>query len=201
MKLYSPLEGDIYINDINIKDIPNEDYYSLFSPVFQDYKIYLTSIKNNISFDEDEIIDDELKQMDLYDKILELKYKEKTNISKEFDQEGIDFSGGERQKIAIARALHKKSCITILDEPTASLSSNSENQLYKMVLNCKDNIIFFISHRLSSCRFTDKIIVFDSGMIKEIGSHDELMNLNGIYTQLFLAQAELYRLGGEENEE
>jgi len=117
MKLYSPLEGDIYINDINIKDIPNEDYYSLFSPVFQDYKIYLTSIKNNISFDEDEIIDDELKQMDLYDKILELKYKEKTNISKEFDQEGIDFSGGERQKIAIARALHKKSCITILDEP------------------------------------------------------------------------------------
>jgi len=137
---------------------------------------------------------------DIQDLKIEIK-KEKTNISKEFDQEGIDFSGGERQKIAIARALHKKSCITILDEPTASLSSNSENQLYKMVLNCKDNIIFFISHRLSSCRFTDKIIVFDSGMIKEIGSHDELMNLNGIYTQLFLAQAELYRLGGEENEE
>ena len=200
MKLYEPTAGDIYLNDINIKDIDNDTYYKLFSPVFQDYKIYNTTIKNNITFSLNESANDDLKKMELLDKVNSLSLKENTNISKEFDQEGIDFSLGERQKIAIARALHKDSLIMILDEPTASLSASSENKLYKMVANLNNKMVFFISHRLSSCRFTDKIIVFDNGNIKEIGSHDELINKNGIYSELFLAQAELYKKGGEEYE-
>lgn len=200
MKLYKPTNGNILINGIDINDIDNEAYFELFSPVFQDFNIYNTSIRNNISFDEQICVNKETKQMDLFDTINKLQLKDMTNVSKYFDQNGIDFSGGEKQKIAICRALHKNSKIIILDEPTAALSANSENSLYKMVLDDKEKIIFFISHRLSSCRFTDRIIVFDNGNILEIGTHNELINNKKIYYKLFNSQAELYRNEGVTNE-
>lgn len=198
LKLYQPTNGKIFLNGIDISKIETDRYYELFSPVFQDFNIYQCSINENVSF-SNESIETELKEVGLYNTIMKLEKKQESNITKIFDQEGVDFSGGEKQKIAIARALKKNSQIIVLDEPTAQLSVESECALYETLKGHK-SIVFFISHRLSSCKFTDLILVFENGKIIEKGTHEELMINKKIYYKMFSKQASNYWKEDDGNE-
>lgn len=198
VRLYEPTDGDIFIDDVNIKDINYTDYRNMISAVFQDYKLFAFSIKENIAFDNSDCFNDDkcinlLKEVGLQNKINNLPNGVHTGLGKQFDEEGTELSGGESQKIAIARAIFKKSPIVVLDEPTSALDPLSEYEIYK----CFDNLIknttsIYISHRLSSTKFSDKIIVFDNGEIIEEGSHNQLMNENGLYKEMFDKQSQFY---------
>jgi len=202
-RLYDPTDGEILLDGINIKEYDYKDYMNQFAPVFQDFAIFGFGIGENIILKaNEEMSDNDKKSIDDYIKLVELdKMVEKqkkgyeTYIFRYFDDEGIDPSGGEKQKIAIARALAKQSPVIILDEPTAALDPVAEYEIYKQF----DTLVggktaFYISHRLSSCRFCDKIAVFSEGKIAEYGNHDELIaKANGIYAQMFEAQAQYYR--------
>ncbi len=197
-RLYDPTEGEILLDGVNIKEYDYAEYMSLFSPVFQDFKLFSFTIKENIALNED-CSDEELnrliEQVGLSEKIASLEKGAATNLFKAFDENGIEPSGGEQQKIAIARALYKSAPVVILDEPTAALDPIAEYDIYRQF----DGLVggktaIYISHRLSSCKFCDRIAVFSEGGIKEYGTHDELSALdNGIYAEMFVAQAQYYR--------
>ncbi len=197
-RLYDPTEGEILLDGVNIKEYDYAEYMSLFSPVFQDFKLFSFTIKENIALNED-CSDEELnrliEQVGLSEKIASLEKGAATNLFKAFDENGIEPSGGEQQKIAIARALYKRAPVVILDEPTAALDPVAEYDIYRQfdaLVGGKTAI--YISHRLSSCKFCDRIAVFSEGGIKECGTHDELSALdNGIYAEMFAAQAQYYR--------
>lgn len=198
-RLYDVTEGEILIDGINIKEYSDEEYRKLFAVLFQDFKIFAFSIKENIAFDEnvdDKNIDDVLKLVNLYDYVQTLPEKNSTCISKSFTEKGTDFSGGQKQKVGIARALYKKSPIIIFDEPTAALDPIAEAEIYS---DFNENLAggktaIYISHRLSSCKFCDKIAVFSENKIMEYGNHNELMKLkNGVYKKMFTTQANLYK--------
>ena len=198
MRLYDPTEGTILVNGINIKEYSYEDYISLFSAAFQDYSLFAASIEENITMSDQEKIDEkfinELSEIGLLDKVIN-QYPEHfdTNVYRIFDDKGIEPSGGEGQQIAIARSLHRNSCVKILDEPTAALDPKIEYELYqKYDLITKGTLSFFVSHRLGSCKFANRILVFSKGNIAEDGSHSELMQKNGLYSELFHYQASLY---------
>lgn len=197
-RLYDPTEGEILLDGVNIKEYDYAEYMSLFSPVFQDFKLFSFTIKENIALNED-CTDDELdkliEQVGLSEKIASLENGTATNLFKAFDENGIEPSGGEQQKIAIARALYKKAPVVILDEPTAALDPVAEYDIYRQF----DTLVggktaIYISHRLSSCKFCDRIAVFSEGRIKEYGTHDELAVLDGgVYAEMFAAQAQYYK--------
>lgn len=197
-RLYDPTEGVILLDGVNIKEYDYAEYMSLFSPVFQDFKLFSFTIKENIALNED-CSDDELnkliEQVGLSEKIASLENGTATNLFKAFDENGIEPSGGEQQKIAIARALYKKAPVVILDEPTAALDPIAEYDIYRQF----DTLVggktaIYISHRLSSCKFCDRIAVFSEGKIKEYGTHDELAVLSGgVYAEMFAAQAQYYK--------
>lgn len=189
-------EGEILINGENIKLYKYDDYMKCLAIVFQDFKIISFSVKNNIAIlDENkEKLQDVLKRSEALERINELPDKENTYINKWFDKKGVEFSGGELQKLALARALYKDADFVVLDEPTSALDPVSESKIYyhfKDVVG--EKLTLFISHRLSSCIFSDKILVLDGYNIVETGSHDELMkNKDGLYRKMFMAQAEYY---------
>lgn len=196
-RLYDPTEGEILLDGVNIKEYDYNEYMSLFSPVFQDFKLFAFSIKENIVLDDpcsDEEISGLLEQVGLGDKLKSLEKGVETILFKSFDENGIEPSGGEQQKMAIARALYKKAPVVILDEPTAALDPVAEYDIYRQF----DSLVggktaIYISHRLSSCKFCDRIAVFSEGVIKEYGTHDELILINnGIYAEMFKAQAKYY---------
>lgn len=195
MRLYKPTEGKILLNGTDIQDIDISDYTRLISSVFQDYKILAFSVKENISagyFDAGNM-SDTLSRVGLSEKITDLPNGIETNLSKEFDLDGIEFSGGEQQKVAIAQAIYKNAPIIILDEPTSNLSPVAEYNLYRKFNSLvRDKMAIFISHRLSSCRFCDKIVVFDKGRIIEYGTHETLLKKGGVYSEMFSAQAKYY---------
>lgn len=187
--LYAPTGGEILINGIPM-DTQRKNYLSLFSMVFQDYTIFNFSIEENINMGKNiskEKMQELLDEMDLSNVTPE------TYISQLFSNEGIELSGGENQKIAIIRALFKDAPILILDEPTSALSPQSEYNIYKKFgeLTSKKTVIF-ISHRLSSCRICDKILLLREGQLEAMGSHDQLMETCSKYKEMFDAQAELY---------
>lgn len=198
-RLYDPTEGEILLDGVNIKEYNYNEYMRLFSPVFQDFKLFAFSIKENIALNDDKCSDEELsgliEQVGLKDKIASLEKGVDTILFKAFDENGIEPSGGEQQKMAIARALYKKSPVVILDEPTAALDPVAEYDIYRQfhtLVGGKTAI--YISHRLSSCKFCDRIAVFSEGVIKEYGTHDELILLNGgIYAEMFKAQSKYYQ--------
>lgn len=202
-RLYDVTDGEILIDDINIKEYSDDEYRKLFAVVFQDFKLLAFSLKENIAFSPDvpdSQIDDVLKLAGLYDDAQKLPQKNDTCIYKSFDESGVELSGGQKQKTAIARALYKNSPIVILDEPTAALDPLAEAEIYedfnKMV---GGKTAIYISHRLSSCKFCDQIAVFSEGNIKEYGTHDQLMKIpDGIYKEMFTTQAKPY-LDKEEN--
>lgn len=206
--LYEPSKGEIYIGDRKASEYSKQERYSLFSPVFQNVEEYPFSIAENVSMRLIEHTDvnkvnDCLKKCGLYEKIQGMKNKEHTQLLNVLDEEGLELSGGEKQKLALARALYKDSPVVILDEPTSALDPLAEERLYSSfdeLIGKKTGI--YISHRLSSTRFCDKIVLFHNGEIIEYGTHDELIAQQGEYYRIYESQAQYYRKGeGEEDEE
>lgn len=196
-KLYDPTEGEILLNGIDIKKYDINEYMALFGVVFQDFSLFSVPLSQNVTtsmdFDRERLLRC-LDRAGISERVNELKYKEDTILYKDFDDEGVEISGGEAQKIAIARALYRDAPFVVLDEPTAALDPVSEFEIYRRFNSFTDGkTAVYISHRLSSCRFCDKIVVFDKGRIVQTGSHDELLqNADGKYYQLWSSQSKYY---------
>jgi len=197
--LYTPTSGHIYINGIDASCFSREVYFSLISPVFQDAKPLAFTIFNNVACADKQDGDvfrfwEVIAKAGLKDKVLSLPHQEDTYITQTFDLSGVRLSGGEAQKLMLARSLYKDAPILLLDEPTAALDPLSEESMYKQYLSfSKSNTSFFISHRLASTRFCDRVIYLNAGNIAEIGSHQELLKQGGLYAQTFKIQAKYYQ--------
>ena len=200
-RLYDPSEGAIYLNDRDIRTIPYEEYLGIFSVVFQDYKLFAMTIRENIGMKRtEEIGGDELMRtadsIGLGEKVRKLEKGFETPVYKVFDEGGFEPSGGEAQKIAIARAFMKNTPVVILDEPTAALDPRAEYEIYQDFAKLtSQKTAVYISHRLASCRICDRIFVFRGGGIEERGTHEELMAQDGYYAGIFKMQAALYSEG------
>lgn len=205
-RLYDPTEGKILLNGIDITRYRYDEYLSLFSAVFQDYTLFDFPlgevVSSGLEYDEQRVRDC-LIRAELGEKLADLdadagktgKDALSRAIGRDYDSEGIDFSGGERQKIALARALYKDAPFVILDEPTAALDPIAEAAVYENFNRIAQNkTSVFISHRLSSCRFCDSIAVFDHGQLVQMGTHEDLVSdTEGKYSQLWSAQAQYYQ--------
>lgn len=196
-RLYDPTEGEILLNGIDIKLYDYDEYMSVFSIVFQDFKLFSFSIAENVAASVDfegDKVESCLVQAGFGDRLEQIENGIHANIYQD-NEEGIEISGGEAQKIAIARALYKDSPFVILDEPTSALDPVSEYEIYKRFNDLvQDKTSVYISHRMSSCRFCDRILVFEKGRIVQDGSHDRLMEeKNGVYHELWNAQAQYYQ--------
>ena len=196
-RLYDPTEGEIYMNDFNVRKYDYRQYLDLFSVVFQDYSLLALPLGNNVSSAatwDGEKAERCLREVGLGERYNEMTKGLDTVLYKDFDDEGVNVSGGEAQKIALARALYRDAPFIILDEPTAALDPIAEADIYaKFDSIVEDKTAIYISHRLSSCRFCDKIAVFDEGRIVQVGTHDELLaDKGGKYYELWHAQAQYY---------
>lgn len=195
-RFYDVTDGEILINGINIKEYTKESIIRLYTVVFQDFKIFSTTLSQNISAGEEYDCDKLYKVLDeanIKDRMLKMEYKENTYLYKELDKAGVEISGGEAQKLALARALYKDAPIVILDEPTAALDPIAENEIYSRINSFVENkTTIYISHRLSSCVFCDRIAVFDKAELVEAGTHQQLIEKNGKYNELWNAQAKYY---------
>lgn len=196
-RLYDPTEGEILMNDFNIRKYDYRQYLDLFSVVFQDYNLLAVPLGNNISssgtWDEAKA-QRILEEVGFGERYAKMSKGLETPLYKNFDEDGVNISGGEAQKIALARALYKDAPFIILDEPTAALDPVAEAEIYaKFDEIVGDKTAIYISHRLSSCRFCDKIAVFDQGRIVQVGTHEELLaDKTGKYYELWYAQAQYY---------
>lgn len=195
-RLYDVDEGEILINGINIKEYTRDSLNKLNSIVFQDYKILSLTVADNISANDEcdkDMLNSALDKANIKDRIEAMPQIEKTYLYKDLDKSGVEISGGEAQKLALARALYKDSPIVILDEPTAALDPIAENEIYSRFNSFVENkTAIYISHRLSSCAFCDRIAVFDNAELVETGTHNELISANGRYAELWNAQASYY---------
>lgn len=195
-RLYDVSKGAILINGINIKEYTKDSIIRLYSVVFQDYKIFSLTAAQNIAASDDydkAKLYDSFEKADIKERILKMANKENTYLYKDLDENGVEISGGEAQKLALTRALYKDASIVILDEPTASMDPISESSMYSRFNSFVENkTAIYISHRLSSCAFCDNIAVFDKAELVEIGTHKDLIKLNGKYAELWNAQAEYY---------
>jgi ABC-type multidrug transport system fused ATPase/permease subunit len=203
MRLFEPTEGRITLNGMDIKEIDYRNYLGLFSTVFQDFRFFAFRIADNISSfkesGEGEAPIDQGKLRDcldkagLLEKIDSLDKGLDTYLYKLYEEDGIELSGGESQKLAIARALYKDAPVVVLDEPTAALDPRAEYEIYTRFFEMvRNKTSVFITHRLSSTRFCDRIVVLKNGEIVETGSHDELLARKGYYAELFNMQAQFY---------
>ena len=196
-RLYDPTNGEIIMNDFNIRKYDYRQYLDLFSVVFQDYKLLSFSLGQNVgageSYDKTKA-ENALRGVGFGERLDELEKGLDTKLYKDFDSEGVEISGGEAQKIALARALYKDAPFVILDEPTAALDPLAEAEIYSRFDSIVGNkTAIYISHRLSSCRLCDRILVLDGGEIVQYGSHEELLkDTNGKYFELWNAQAQYY---------
>ena len=198
-RLYTPTKGEILLNGTNINEYDHDDYMSLLSVVFQDYKLLAFSIKenvalNNYNYQEDSKVENILTKAGFNGDLSKLENGIYTSIYKSFDKKGIEFSGGQSQKLALARAIYKDAPIVILDEPTAALDPFAEFEVYSKfneLIGPKTAI--YISHRLSSCKFCDKIAVFHRGELTQYGTHEELMyEKDKEYYEMYSMQAQYY---------
>lgn len=196
-RLYEPTEGVIYLNGVDIRKYDYGEYMRLFSVVFQDFSLFDYSIAENVAagenYDPEKVVDC-LTKAGFEERLGRLPDGIGTLIGKGYDERGVLFSGGERQKIAIARALYKDSPFILLDEPTAALDPVAEYEVYSAFDEMVDGkTAIYISHRLSSCRFCDDIVVFDQGQEVQRGNHSALMeDTEGLYHTLYMAQAQYY---------
>ena len=194
--LYDNYEGKILINGREAGEYSFMGYIRLLSVVFQDFRLFAFTIKENVTVFQDKKVDLEeiYKIAGIEDWITSLEEKDSTHIYKMFVENGVEPSGGQAQKLAIARALYKNAPIVVLDEPTAALDPISEYEVYKnfdKLVHGKTAI--YISHRLSSCRFCDRIIVLEDGSVVEEGSHEKLIeNTKGLYFKMYNTQAKHY---------
>ena len=201
MRLYDVTEGEIRLDGKNVKEFGIEEYRKYFGAVFQDYQLFAGTVAENVKMgiveEEDrENIRDALEKAGFSEKLASLERQEDTVLTREFDKKGTNLSGGEAQKVAIARVFAKNCKMVILDEPSSALDPISEYNInHSMLEAAKDKTVVFVSHRLSTTRIADRIIMFEDGEIIEEGSHSQLMELNGKYAEMFLLQAEKYREG------
>ena len=196
-RLYDPTEGEILLNNVDIRKYDYKEYMSIFSVVFQDFKLFSFGLGQNVSASfhyNEELTKKCLEKAGFYGRLQSMKKGLETSIYKDLDEEGVEISGGEAQKIALARALYKDAPFIILDEPTAALDPIAEYEVYsKFNEIVQDKTAIYISHRLSSCRFCDVIAVFDDGQIVQRGVHDRLLqDTHGKYYELWNAQAQYY---------
>ena len=203
MRLYDPTGGVIRYNGTDIKDYrlsEGSGYRNRFGVQFQDYRLFAMSVRENVLMREcgdnrkdDYLVERSLRLANAYDMVCGFPDGTDSVLTKEFEKEGVVLSGGEAQKIAIARSFAKGGNIVILDEPSASLDPIAEDTLYKNILSSlSGNTVIFISHRVSSAVLADKILLMDKGRLAEAGSHTELMKQNGKYAEMFRMQAENY---------
>ena len=187
------------VNGIPSSDYGREAYYSLFSAVYQDYNFLPMSINRNVCLCEEEEIDYGrlecvLRQAGIWERIEQLPEKGKTQMIKQVHENAVNLSGGEQQKLLLARALYHDAPVLVLDEPTAALDPIAENELYQKYNALTSNkTSFFISHRLSSTRFCDRILFIADGRIAEMGTHEELMAMHGAYWRMFQIQSHYYK--------
>ena len=200
MRMYEPTEGEILLNGINIKEINYRDYLKIISNVNQDFFLFPFSIieniaqKNNITDEEKEKVWELCKKNGMEKRISRMYKGLNTPITKQLFAAGIDLSGGERQKIAILRALFKEAPILVLDEPTAALDPVAEYEIYSKFNEMSNGkLTVYISHRINSTRFCDKIVVLEQGRIMEYGTFEELMKTKGLYYSFYEMQADLYK--------
>lgn len=196
-RLYDPTEGEILMNDFNIRKYDYRQYLDVFSVVFQDYHLLAMPLGNNVASAatwDGKKAERLLEEVGFGERYAEMPKKLETPLYKNFDEDGVNVSGGEAQKIALARALYRDAPFIILDEPTAALDPIAEAEIYsKFDGIVGDKTAIYISHRLSSCRFCDKIAVFDKGEIVQLGTHEELLaDEKGKYHELWHAQARYY---------
>ena len=199
LRLYDPTEGYITLNGTDIKKFKREDYYRFFSPVFQNVEIFAFLMSENIAMQSASDLDGDRArkaaiEAGLEEKLASLAKGLNTPLTKIVEDDGIDLSGGEKQKLALAKALYKGAKIVVLDEPTSALDAIAEQNLYERfdeMIGEKSAV--YISHRLASTRFCDSIAMFSEGSMVEHGSHDELMAKNGKYAEMFNVQAQYYR--------
>lgn len=199
-RLYPINDGEILLDGININDFALEEYYKMLSVVFQDFVVLAFSVKDNILLGDSENTSDGdimslIEQVGLEKKINSLPMGINTPVYKWYEVSGFEPSGGEQQKIVMARAIYKAGSIVILDEPTAALDPIAEAEIYEQFNNMVENkTVLFISHRLSSCKFCDRILVFENGKIIENGTHKELLDYpNGVYAMMYQTQAQYYQ--------
>lgn len=200
--LYYPTSGEILINGKSNRDFSGNSYFNLFSAVFQDYYFMPMTIAENIcatsNYDKEKLFA-AFEKAGISNKINGLPNKEKSYMIKDVYKDAVDFSGGEKQKLLLAKAIYKNAPVLILDEPTAALDPIAENELYLKYNEITSNkISFFISHRLSSTRFCDRIIFIKGGRIAESGTHEELMALKGLYYRMYQIQSYYYKENGGE---
>lgn len=195
--MYDPTEGEITLNGIDISKYSLKEYTDLFSVVFQDSALLAFSIGENVAADTEydiERADECVRRAGFSERLNEMPQGLDTCVYKYFDEKGVEISGGEAQKLCLARAVYKGSPFIILDEPTAALDPISEYDIYtKFNSIVGTRTAVYISHRLSSCRFCDNITVLDKGKIAERGSHKALLENNGVYAKMWNAQAEYYK--------
>lgn len=199
MRLYDTTEGVVSLNGLAIQDYDLKQYRSLFGAAFQDYQVFSMTIGENVlmkeleTAEERELVIQSLRKSGVYDKVMSLPRGIDTILTREFDDEGVMLSGGELQKIAVARVFAKNAEIIIMDEPTSALDPIAEYQLYENIMDvCSNKMVIFISHRLSSAVLADHIYLFEDGTIIENGTHSQLMAKNGKYAEMFTKQAEKY---------
>lgn len=204
-RLYHPDSGTIYINDRDIFEYEHKSYLAAIAAVFQDFKLFNFSIQENITCKpvgiDNEKVEKIIGEVGIKDKIESLPDGIKTLFGKEYDTEGVEFSGGQAQKIAIARALYKDASMVIMDEPTSALDPMAEAEIYENFNRMVGNkTAIYISHRMSSSVFCDRILVINNGRIEAYNTHKNLMeNKDGLYYRLFNSQAVNYRVSGTVN--
>ena len=200
-KFYKPTSGEILLNGTNICDIDTKCYYQILSPTFQDFRLFPFRIDENVAcLKADDIDDASYRDMEKSFGLLNIEKwidslpKGKENyITTLFDKEGVRPSGGLGQKLALARSMHHKGKFIIMDEPTSALDPRSEQEIFEnMLAITKNQTSLFISHRLSSTKYADRILVCNKGHIDEVGTHEQLLKENKLYKEMFSTQAELY---------
>lgn len=200
-RLFVVTDGEILLNGININEFSVEEYNKMIATVFQDVNIYACSILENILGENDSSLEKEkvirsLRKLGLANTIEAFKEQYHTQMLKVIEDDGIELSGGQNQKIAIARAVYKDASIVILDEPTAAIDALAEEEIYQEFNSLtKNKSALYISHRLSTTKFCDKIAVISNGELAEYGTHDELMTSRGVYYNMFQEQGKYYKEG------
>lgn len=198
LRLYDPTEGSIKLAGKDAKEYRLSSYRNNFSCVFQDFKMFSLSVRDNVLLrrendGDEELVAEALKESGAYEKMSTLEKGMETTVTREFDEDGVNFSVGEAQKLSLARVFAEKSPCIILDEPSSALDPIAEHSMFEnMMRAAKGRSVIFISHRLSSAVDADRIYLMENGSIAEVGNHSELMALNGKYAEMFRLQAENY---------